>query len=307
MQYNLANPRQAPGGATFATTLPSELTGMRLASHGKFYQWNRNVAWNSIGAINNWDATIPSGSKWVESNNPCPVGFTIPSANDFEQLLATCTKNYKGGWNGADYGYCVLTSNDKTLEFPAVGFRNNSNGSLGLPGAAGYYWSSIQHNDQGAYYLRFNNGNMLVDASNRSNGFSVRCIRSDERTVTIGDTEWMLYNVADPGTVATALPSELSGTRAASHGKFYQWNRKVAWATTGNISDWNTSTPSGTSWYASNNPCPSGFVVPTKSQWEALINTCTKSYKGGWNSEDYGYMELINGSNKLEFPAVGSR
>ncbi len=148
---------------------------------------------------------------------------------------------------------------------------------------------------------------MLVDASNRSNGFSVRCIRSDERTVTIGDTEWMLYNVADPGTVATALPSELSGTRAASHGKFYQWNRKVAWATTGNISDWNTSTPSGTSWYASNNPCPSGFVVPTKSQWEALINTCTKSYKGGWNSEDYGYMELINGSNKLEFPAVGSR
>ncbi len=311
MQYNLANPRQAPGGATFATTLPSELTGMRLASHGKFYQWNRNVAWNSIGAINNWDATIPSGSKWVESNNPCPVGFTIPSANDFEQLLATCTKNYKGGWNGADYGYCVLTSNDKTLEFPAVGFRNNSNGSLGLPGAAGYYWSSIQHNDQGAYYLRFNNGNMLVDASNRSNGFSVRCIRSDERTVTIGDTEWMLYNVADPGTVVTSLPSELSGTRAASHGKFYQWNRKVAWATTGNISDWNTSTPSGTSWYASNNPCPSGFVVPTKSQWDALIAACNATYMSGtWSNINYGYLTLTdksNASNKLEFPAVGLR
>ncbi|MDE7134254.1 MAG: hypothetical protein K2N86_03135, partial [Rikenellaceae bacterium] len=44
--HNLANPRQASGGATFATKLPSECSGVRAESHGKFYQWGINVAWN---------------------------------------------------------------------------------------------------------------------------------------------------------------------------------------------------------------------------------------------------------------------
>ncbi len=127
-------------------------------------------------------------------------------------------------------------------------------------------------------------------------------------TVTIGGAQWTMYNVDTPGTVVASLPSALTGNRADSHGKFYQWNRKVAWATTGSsVSGWDTSTPSGTSWGSSTNPCPSGFVVPTKAQWDALISACTKSYKGGWSSSDYGYLELKNGSNTLEFPAVGIR
>ncbi|MDE7134499.1 MAG: hypothetical protein K2N86_04400, partial [Rikenellaceae bacterium] len=50
MQLNLANPRQASGGATFAKKRPNECTsGVRLESHGKFYQWGVNVAWNTTG------------------------------------------------------------------------------------------------------------------------------------------------------------------------------------------------------------------------------------------------------------------
>ncbi|MDE7355361.1 MAG: hypothetical protein K2N21_01120, partial [Rikenellaceae bacterium] len=49
MRVNLANPRQAAGGATFATKLPSQCTGVRAESHGKFYQWGVNVAWSSTG------------------------------------------------------------------------------------------------------------------------------------------------------------------------------------------------------------------------------------------------------------------
>ena len=145
--------------------------------------------------------------------------------------------------------------------------------------------------------------------NSRSQTFNVVQDSEGPVTVTIGGVQWTLYNVDNPGTVVAALPSELTGKRAASHGKFYQWNRKVAWATTGSASGWDTSTPSGSTWEEANNPCPKGFVVPSKAQWDALIAACNATNGGGWSSSNYGYKVLTDNSNpanKLEFPAVGN-
>lgn len=121
----------------------------------------------------------------------------------------------------------------------------------------------------------------------------------------------MQYNVDTPGTVVASLPSALTGTRAASHGKFYQWDKKVAWATTGDVSGWNSTGSSSTSWQSANNPCPNGFVVPTKAQYDALISACNATYMNGtWSDTNYGYLTLTNktnSSNRLEFTAVGYR
>ena len=143
--------------------------------------------------------------------------------------------------------------------------------------------------------------------NSRSQTVTVSQKASPVSTVNIGGVEWAKYNVNTPGTVVASLPSALTGNRADSHGRFYQWNRKVAWATTGSIRNWNTSVPSGNTWETANNPCPSGFVVPTKAQFDNLINECSKSYNGGWNSSNYGYVTLTNGTSNLEFVAVGMR
>ena len=63
------------------------------------------------------------------------------------------------------------------MEFPAVGYRNNSDGSLFDAGAGGRYWSSVAYDSNGAYDLYFGSGYLRVSYGNRQYGFSVRCVR----------------------------------------------------------------------------------------------------------------------------------
>ena len=83
------------------------------------------------------------------------------------------------------------------------------------------------------------------------------------------------------------------------------WNitgASAAGATPGG--SWNTST------YPSNwntHPCPEGYRLPTKDEFQTLINSSTVSRGGGWSSSDYGYIKFTSGSNSVEFLAVGCR
>lgn len=182
-KYNLANPRQASGGATFATKLPSQCTGVREESHGKFYQWNVNVAWNSTGSV--VDTSTPPDKTWQSSitattwsTSPCPDGFVVPTKAQWDALISACTKEYKGGFSASDYGYIILTSGDVSLEFPAVGHRYYQNTSLGLNGIYGICWASMQMqgNASYAYRMTFNSNTMATDSNRKTFGFNVRCV-----------------------------------------------------------------------------------------------------------------------------------
>ncbi|MDE7134844.1 MAG: hypothetical protein K2N86_06185, partial [Rikenellaceae bacterium] len=209
-KYNLANPKQASGGATFATKLPSQLSGVRAESHGKFYQWGINVAWNTTGAL---DGGTPSGS-WNTSTNPadwstqpCPDGYRLPTKDEFQNLIDNCTRTDGGGWSSSDYGYITLTlktDSSKKLEFPAVGYRNNdSSGTLYNAGTYGNYWSAVAYVSHNEYNLWFDSSDLYVDNGNSKHyGFSVRCVKGEivpdidpTQTVTMAGTEWMQVNL----------------------------------------------------------------------------------------------------------------
>ena len=89
------------------------------------------------------------------------------------------------------------------------------------------------------------------------------------------------------------------------------WGINVAWNTTGALGgatpggSWNTSTSYPSNW--NTQPCPDGYRLPTKAEFETLINSSTVSRGGGWSSSDYGYIKFTSGSNSVEFPAVGWR
>jgi uncharacterized protein (TIGR02145 family) len=82
--------------------------------------------------------------------------------------------------------------------------------------------------------------------------------------VVINGVTWATRNVNTVGTFAA---------KPESAEMIYQWNRKTAWAATGDISNWDSSIPSGTTWEKANDPSPVGWRVPTRSEMESLCNT----------------------------------
>ncbi|MDE7356035.1 MAG: hypothetical protein K2N21_04610 [Rikenellaceae bacterium] len=64
------------------------------------------------------------------------------------------------------------------MEFPAVGCRGGSDGTLYYAGTDGLYWSLVAYDSNLAYYLYFSSSNLYVlNGYDRRNGFSVRCVR----------------------------------------------------------------------------------------------------------------------------------
>jgi uncharacterized protein (TIGR02145 family) len=117
----------------------------------------------------------------------------------------------------------------------------------------------------------------------------------DQQGIVINSIRWATRNVAVPGTFAT---------NPESSGMLYQWNRRTSWAATSeNVSDWDGSTPSGTSWTRANDPCPQDWRVPTLSEFQSLVNSgsiwITRNGVGG---RLFG-----TAPNQIFLPAVGFR
>ena len=118
--------------------------------------------------------------------------------------------------------------------------------------------------------------------------------------ILISGIKWATRNVDMPGTFA-AKPEDL--------GMFYQWNRKIGWSTTDprinsdGDNKWNTTIPTGDTWEKDNDPCPSGWRVPTRIELISLINV----------SNEWTTLNDVNGriygsdDNPLFLPAVGYR
>ena len=62
---------------------------------------------------------------------------------------------------------------------------------------------------------------------------------------------------------------------------YYQWNRTTAWAATGSVSGWNSTADQSSTW--TNNPCPSGWRLPTKVEFQNMLNSSgTMENMAGW-------------------------
>jgi uncharacterized protein (TIGR02145 family) len=110
------------------------------------------------------------------------------------------------------------------------------------------------------------------------------------------------------------------------NGHYYQWGRATVAAngptgpgsgeTNAGYIVVNTTDAANGAWVDSiktaNDPCPAGFRVPTRAQWEAVVNTSlnTVSYGTGWASSSTNYaagLRIGSGTSGLFLPAAGSR
>ena len=124
-------------------------------------------------------------------------------------------------------------------------------------------------------------------------------VRKNTRTmdegVVINGIRWATRNVDMPGRF-TENPEDF--------GMLFQWNRRQAWSSANeSIQNWNYSIPTGTMWYAQNDPCPRGWRVPTREELESLAKAHI-----GWTTKNGVNGGLFGTADSHIFlSAVGSR
>ena len=117
--------------------------------------------------------------------DPCPVGFKMPASNAFTGFTANGqnggTMNVDGtsDWqtyqNNFGHNFWTSSSKTATINFPASGFRDVSDGSLYSVGSYGYYWSAVPSNSSFGCYLYFYSGGVNpLYSLNRACGFAAR-------------------------------------------------------------------------------------------------------------------------------------
>jgi uncharacterized protein (TIGR02145 family) len=156
-------------------------------TYGTLYQWGRpgdgheyrsssTIQTQSSGDVPGHGSFIvgfadwrnpPNDNLWQgESgiNNPCPAGFRLPTAAEWETERAS--------W-GSDNAAGAIAS---PLKLVPAGYRIPGGVMLVQAGSLGAYWSSTV---DGSFsrYLYFSSGSAAVDIYYRAYGFSVRCLK----------------------------------------------------------------------------------------------------------------------------------
>jgi uncharacterized protein (TIGR02145 family) len=98
-------------------------------------------------------------------NNPCPSGFRIPTETELNAEQTSWSSNNAAGAFASP------------LKLPLAGYRDVSVGSLFTVGTGGRYWSSTVSGTV-SRYLYFDSSSAAMNARDRANGYSVRCIKN---------------------------------------------------------------------------------------------------------------------------------
>lgn len=134
------------------------LSSSDTPGHGNFItSGNSPYDWRSPQNDNLWQGV--NGT-----NNPCPTGYRLPTAAEWEAERASWSSNDANGAFASP------------LKLPLAGYRNYGNGSFESVGTSGYYWTSSV-NGLSVETIFISNTNAGIGPDSRAFGSSVRCIK----------------------------------------------------------------------------------------------------------------------------------
>jgi uncharacterized protein (TIGR02145 family) len=161
------------------------------ASFGDYYQWGRGADGHQIrtsstsSVLSSTD--VPGNANFILApnspfdwrsgqndnlwqglngvNNPCPSGYRLPTAAEWEAERLRYSENNRAGAFASP------------LKLPAAGYRLiNTGGYLNI-GSYGHYWTSTVSVSKSIYHF-FKSDNSYTNIANfRAFGYSVRCIK----------------------------------------------------------------------------------------------------------------------------------
>lgn len=167
---------------------------------------NLNFDMAATGASENSASFCPEGDSrncskygrlytWAAAQNACPMGWRLPTREEFESLVAAAGNGSAakaGAALKATSGWFKKGNGNDAVHFRALpaGFMSaveNSDGSAagagkfdGIGGYA-YFWSSATDPDESAFaqylFLDFSSDAAEIRSFVKSSGYSVRCVR----------------------------------------------------------------------------------------------------------------------------------
>ena len=151
--------RRADGHQCRNSGTTSTLSSTDQPAHGNFIINNTyTYDWRTVQNDNLWQGT-------AGVNNPCPLGFRLPTSSELDAERFTWSSNSTTG------------AFSSQLKLPMTGYRACSNGLIKNDNeAGGTIWSSTLLGPQAAY-LGFDSISASLTSNFRAWGFSVRCIK----------------------------------------------------------------------------------------------------------------------------------
>ena len=148
-----------------------------VESAGKFFQWNRNVAWDATGDVTGWDKDWNgnNATNWEKTNDPSPAGWRVPTRDELSLLLDGKKVSFKEETqNGVKGGQFTDIATGNSIFLPAAGCRDRD-GKLEDENKEGHYWSGEMKQNNFGYSLRFTWGRESSGVVYKY-GFSLRSV-----------------------------------------------------------------------------------------------------------------------------------
>ena len=275
----------------------------------------------------NWQVANTPGK------NPCPVGFHVPSKAEWGVLAAFAGGTLNGdatAWEGVASKLKSVAAggtDDYGFKGELLGARDGGNGNYNLSWGIARWWARGPRNyggkDKATEIGLWNgNDNLSVGAWYWNGGENIRCVKGEiaydadgnsYTPVRIGNQTWLKENLR-----ATKFND---GTPILDAQSNAAWNALIADTITAAYSFKNLGKKEEGAfynWQAANtpgkNPCPSGFRVPTRDDFNTLGNFAGGSYVTDWGGQWLGVGTKLravssNGTDNFGFGAqiIGSR